>query len=99
MFKINANDITYVTTHRGVNASAPIRDDEGLEVGSLEDRAEAIVASVRFITPEVRAAFLAEARNQPHEPAAVTGSDEYLVSQYARKLLEDAEEELLKKGS
>lgn len=91
MFKINANDIIYTRTRRGINATAPIRDASGLQVGSIEDRAESIVAPVSFKKPETRAAFLAEARNQPHEPTAVTGSDEYLVSEYARKLLEDAE--------
>jgi hypothetical protein len=88
MFKINANDIAYVTTHRGVNASAPIRDDEGLEVGRIDDKAEAIVTPVRFISPEVRATFLEAAT----EWAPTTVDEEMRISEYARHLLGEAEE-------
>jgi hypothetical protein len=91
MFKINANDITYVTTHRGVNAFAPIRDEEGLEVGSIDDKAEAIVASVRFITPAVQAKFLEAAT----EWAPTTVSEEMRISEYARYLLAEAEDAYL----
>jgi hypothetical protein len=100
-FKINSNDITYATTTRGVNAYAPIRDASGLEVGRIDDKAEAIVATVHFESLVHRTEFASEAVKWA--ATNITGynkhSIDYHVSEYARALLEDAENELLNKGS
>ncbi|MFM0324344.1 hypothetical protein [Caballeronia glebae] len=94
-FNVNTNDIIYTKTRLGVNARAPIRNTEGIEVGDVDDRGESIVAPVRFITPEVRAEFLREARGLIPESPFGIGNDEYRISEYARKLLEDAEQRVV----
>jgi hypothetical protein len=87
-FAINHNDITYATTPRGINATAPIRLD-GNEVGRIEDIAERICTPVTFADPKHRAAFLEAAKQWA--PKMQTDSDDMRISEFARQLLELAE--------
>ena len=97
-FNVNASDIIYSETRWGTDARAPIRDAKGLEVGHVDDKGELVVTPVRFITPEVRAALLREARGIiPPSPFGI-GNDEYRISEYARQLLQTAEQQAVVRG-
>jgi hypothetical protein len=97
-YTIEPSSIQFTETRHGVNATARILLD-GKKVGTIHDHAERIVTDVTFSTGDDRAAFAAEARR-----ALVTvfgkaaHHDSAFISEYARALLQQAEEELLKRS-
>ena len=97
-YTIDPLSIQFTETRHGVNATARILFD-GKKVGTIHDHAERIVTDVTFSTEEDRAAFAIEARRIL---ATVFGKATYydsaFISEYARALLKQAEEELLKQS-
>jgi hypothetical protein len=90
-FSIDPSTVKFEHTRRGVNATATIVRSTNERIGEIHDVAEKIVASVKFVSASARAAFVTEATR--HRPAG--HSDDVLVSEYARSLLEKAEQRLL----
>ncbi|MCE4547741.1 MULTISPECIES: hypothetical protein [unclassified Caballeronia] len=94
-YTIDPLSIEFTETRRGVNATAKILR-EGQRIGTINDFAERIVTDVFFNTEQERAAFAAEARrNLVSVFGEADHSDSAYVSEYARQLLEQAEQLLL----
>lgn len=95
IYTIDPFSIQFTETRRGVNATAKILLD-GKPIGTIKDFAERIVTEVFFSSERERAAFAAEARRVL---VTVFGKadhhDSVFVYEYARKLLEQAEQWLL----
>lgn len=87
-FTTDPKKFKYKRTRRGVDATCPIQKG-GVTVATLYDDASAIVAKVEFTDPAVRAEFLAEARLAGH----IMPSEAFAISEYARKMTMDAEEQ------
>lgn len=94
-YTIDPFSIQFTETRRGFNATGKILLD-GKVVGTINDIAEKIVTDVFFDSEQDRAAFATEARRVM---VSVFGkanhNDSAFVSEYARCLLEQAEEWLL----
>lgn len=90
-YSCEVRTIKYATTRRGVNATAKILRG-GKPIATLYDVAEDIVAQVEFTTHAEHDAFLAKAVKLDW-PEYVRKSDSFLVSEYARKIVADAESE------
>jgi hypothetical protein len=94
-YTIDPLSIEFTETRRGVNATAKFLR-EGQRIGTINDFAERIVTDVFFNTEQERSAFSAEARRIL---VSVFGkadhSDSAYISEYARQLLEQAEQQLL----
>lgn len=94
-YTIDPFSIQFTETRRGINATARILCD-GKHVGTINDFAERIVTDVFFDSEQERAAFAAEARRILVSVFGKTDhSDSAYVSEYARQLLEQAEQRLL----
>lgn len=89
-YHADASQFVYKTTRRGVNATCPILKD-GKAIATLDDVAERISADVTFTSEEERKMFLetAQATMPPNT------EDHYAISEYARKITMDAEQQLL----
>ncbi|WP_250520737.1 MULTISPECIES: hypothetical protein [unclassified Caballeronia] len=61
-FRIDPSSIVSVETRRGINATATIVSDEGVEIGEVDDITVRIVADVAFVSAGARSAFIKEAR-------------------------------------
>jgi hypothetical protein len=97
-YVIDPSSIQFTETRHGVNATARILLD-GKKVGTIHDHAERIVTDVTFSTEDDRAAFAAEARRVLVTVfGKATHHDSAFISEYARGLLQQAEEELLKQS-
>ncbi|CAL8481108.1 hypothetical protein [Caballeronia sp. S22] len=94
-YSIDPVSIQLSETSHGVNATARILLD-GRAVGTIHDHAERIVTDVVFGTEEDRVAFAIEARRSL---VTVFGKanhhDSAFISEYARALLQQAEQWLL----
>lgn len=76
----------YKKTRNGVDATCKIYDLSGQLVGTLHDKASAIVAWIDFVSIHAQKAFESDARAVfPNE------SQSMIASEYARKLTCDAE--------
>ncbi|SAK93446.1 hypothetical protein AWB75_06673 [Caballeronia catudaia] len=94
-YTIDPLSIEFTETRRGVNATAKILRG-GQRIGTINDFAERIVTDVFFTSEQERAAFAAEARRILVRVFGKTDhSDSAYVSEYARQLLEQAEQRLL----
>ncbi|MDR5763440.1 hypothetical protein [Caballeronia sp. LZ035] len=97
-YTIDPLSIQFTETRHGINATARILLD-GKKVGTIHDHTERIVTDVTFTTEEDRFAFAAEARRVL---VTVFGKanhhDSAFISEYARALLKQAEDELLKRS-
>ncbi|WP_321794754.1 hypothetical protein [Caballeronia sp. J97] len=94
-YTIDPFTIQFTETRRGVNATAKILLD-GQVVGTIDDIAERIVTDVFFDSEQSRVAFADEARRVMVSVFGKTDhNDSAFVSEYARRLLEQAEEWLL----
>lgn len=88
VFTCNIDEVQYTETRRGVNALAMIyKNDKPFAV--LDDKAEAIVANMTFHEGSDPQEFLADARANGHNQEQET----YAMSEYARSILEQAENE------
>ncbi|BCQ29113.1 hypothetical protein NK8_73030 (plasmid) [Caballeronia sp. NK8] len=94
-YTIDPFSIQFTETRRGFNATGKILLD-GKVVGTINDFAEKIVTDVFFDSEQDRAAFATEARRVMVSVFGKTDhNDSVFVSEYARCLLEQAEEWLL----
>jgi len=93
-FSINALNIKYRVTNRGVNAKANILFD-GIAVGYIDDIAEAITTTVKFKRPENRDEFLKDSYEWKRE-LSING-DDYRISEYARYLMAKSEQDYLER--
>jgi hypothetical protein len=97
-YTIDPSSIQFTETRHGVNATALILRD-GKKVGTIHDHAERIVTEVTFSTEDDRVAFATDARRVLVTVfGKVIHHDSAFISEYARTLLQQAEEELLKQA-
>ncbi|KAK42307.1 hypothetical protein CR51_15145 [Caballeronia megalochromosomata] len=95
-FRIDPSSIAFLETRRGINATATIVSDEGVNIGEVDDIAERIVADVTFVSAAARSAFVGEARRvNPVVLGRTDHNDDIFASEYARALLAEAEKILL----
>lgn len=90
MYTCDAEAIQYLEHRRGVDAVAVILKD-GKPFATLHDEANSIVARVDFVEPDSREEFLKAA----HEAQIDLESDAFTISEYARKIVADAEDDYL----
>lgn len=96
MYHADASTFKYKKTRRGVNAVCNILKD-GVAIAVLGDIAEAIVADVQFVDAAERALFLAEAKLKIDLTGLPSScGDEYVISEYARKITMEAEQAWVK---
>lgn len=91
-FRIDPSSVEHDSSAGAIVATASIVDAQNVVIGYIVDRAESIRASVEFVSDAARAQFIDEARIKgcfdQHNNA-------YLISEYARRLLDAAEFQLL----
>jgi hypothetical protein len=89
VYYIDASQILYKKTRRGVNAKVQIQR-RGKAIATLYDVAEEISAKVDFISDHERKLFLKAAmKDEPHS------NERFAISQYARKITMKVEQALL----
>ncbi len=95
-YAVNHVQVGYSTSRRGIYARAPI-DLDGKRIGTLDDDPVKIIANVEFVSLDAKVAFTAAAKQAM---PVIWGRDDHpdhvYVSEYARKLLSDAEEKALR---
>ncbi|WP_053572304.1 hypothetical protein [Caballeronia cordobensis] len=97
-YTIDPLSIQFTQTRHGVNATARILLGRK-KVGTIHDHAERIVTDVTFSTEDDRCAFSTEARRTLVTLfGKATRHDSAFISEYARALLRQAEDELLKQS-
>jgi hypothetical protein len=89
-YTVNTKKLKYHETARGVQALAVI-DADGKSFCHFDDYPEQIVAEVHFANDTDRRQFLADARKAGFAEAG----DDHAISEYARKLVHDAEARML----
>jgi hypothetical protein len=89
-YVVNATKIKYHETARGVQARAVI-EVNGKTFARFDDYPERVVADIHFTNADDRKHFLADAR----AAGFAESSDDFVISEFARKLVHDAEARFL----
>lgn len=102
MYQVDFKKVVYKTTKRGVNATCDILKD-GNQVCQLIDQAESIVATVTFYDQAEYPTFLAAAKefNSTNKHLIIKDlphNEEFIVGEYARSILADAEGKFIAAG-